>query len=92
VWTNLVLNFGLSGSRDSIFGEVETSLRLALGPTQCNLKVKFRYNLLSCHASSQRCGGGHNASLYRVGHEKVARVPFFTCPCDILSGVSMYIA
>jgi len=28
-----------------------------------------------------------------MGHEKVARLPFFTCPCDIL-GVSthMYIA
>ena len=22
--------------------------------------------------------------LYRMGHEKVARVPFCTCPCDIL--------
>jgi len=30
--------------------------------------------------------------LYRVGHGKVARVPFCTCPCDVLSGVSMYIA
>ena len=29
--------------------------------------------------------------LYRMGHEKVARLPFCTCPCDILSGVSMYI-
>ena len=29
---------------------------------------------------------------YRVGHEKVACLPFCTCPCDILSGVSMYIA
>ena len=27
---------------------------------------------------------------YLVGHEKVARLPFCTCPCDILSGVSMY--
>jgi hypothetical protein len=25
-----------------------------------------------------------------VGHEKVARLAFCTCPCDILSGVSMY--
>jgi len=24
-------------------------------------------------------------SLYRMGHEKVARLPFCTCPCDILS-------
>jgi len=27
-----------------------------------------------------------------MGHEKVARIPFYTCPCVILSGVSMYIA
>jgi hypothetical protein len=27
-----------------------------------------------------------------VGHEKVARLPFCTCPRDILSGLSMYIA
>ena len=27
---------------------------------------------------------------YRVGHEQVARLPFCTCPCDILSGVSMH--
>ena len=27
-----------------------------------------------------------------MGHEKVARLPFCTCPCDILSGVIMYIA
>ena len=27
--------------------------------------------------------------LYRVGHEKVARLSFCTCPYDILSGVSM---
>jgi len=27
-----------------------------------------------------------------VGHEKVARLPFCTCPCDILSGVSIYIS
>jgi len=27
-----------------------------------------------------------------MGHVKVARLPFCTCPCDILSGVSMYIA
>jgi len=27
-----------------------------------------------------------------VGHEKVARFPFCTCPCYILSGVNMYIA
>jgi len=26
--------------------------------------------------------------IYWVGHEKVARLPFCTCPCDILSGVS----
>jgi hypothetical protein len=31
-------------------------------------------------------------ALYTVGHEKVARLPFCTCPCDIISGVSMYIA
>jgi hypothetical protein len=31
-------------------------------------------------------------ALYRVGHEKLARLPFCTCPCDIHSGVSMYIA
>jgi len=31
-------------------------------------------------------------SLYRMGHEKVARLPFCTCPCDILSDVSMCIA
>jgi len=24
-----------------------------------------------------------------MGHEKVARLPSCTCPCDILSGVSM---
>ena len=30
--------------------------------------------------------------LYRVGNEKEARLPFCTCPCDILSGVSMRIA
>ena len=29
--------------------------------------------------------------MYRVGHEKVARLPFCTCPCDILSAISMYI-
>ena len=29
---------------------------------------------------------------YRMGHENVARLPFCTCPCDILSGVSMYFA
>jgi hypothetical protein len=29
---------------------------------------------------------------YRVGHEKVARLPLCTCPCDILSGVGTYIA
>ena len=28
--------------------------------------------------------------LYKMGHEKVARLPFWTCPCDILSGVSIY--
>jgi len=28
--------------------------------------------------------------LYRVGHEKVARLPFCKCPCDILSGDSIY--
>ena len=33
-----------------------------------------------------------NGYLYRVGHEKVARLPFCTCPCDVLSGVSTYIA
>ena len=27
-----------------------------------------------------------------MGHERVSRLPFFTCPCDTLSGVSMYIA
>ena len=27
-----------------------------------------------------------------MGHEKAARLPFCTCPCDILSGVSMYVA
>jgi len=27
--------------------------------------------------------------FYRMGHEKVARLPFCTCPCDILSGLSM---
>jgi hypothetical protein len=26
-----------------------------------------------------------------MGHEKAARLPFCTCPCDILSGVSMYV-
>ena len=26
------------------------------------------------------------------GPRKVARLPFCTCPCDILSGVRMYIA
>jgi len=31
-------------------------------------------------------------AYYRVGHEKVARLPFCMYPCDILSGVSMYIA
>ena len=25
-----------------------------------------------------------------MGHEKVARLPFCTCPCDFLSGVGMY--
>ena len=30
--------------------------------------------------------------IYRVDHKKVARFPFCVCPCDILSGVSMYIA
>jgi len=30
--------------------------------------------------------------MYRVGHEKVTRLLFRTFPCDILSGVSMYIA
>jgi hypothetical protein len=25
--------------------------------------------------------------IYRVGHEKVARLPFFRCPCDILHRV-----
>jgi hypothetical protein len=30
--------------------------------------------------------------IYRMGHEKVARLPFRTYPYDILSGVSMYIA
>jgi len=29
---------------------------------------------------------------YRVGHEKVDHLPFCTCPCDILSGVIMFIA
>ena len=33
-----------------------------------------------------------DTEIYRTGHEKVARLPFCTCPCDILSGVSMYIA
>ena len=28
--------------------------------------------------------------FYRVGHEKVASLPFCTCPCDVLSGISMY--
>jgi len=27
-----------------------------------------------------------------MDHEKVARLPFCTCPCDILTGFSMYIA
>jgi len=31
-------------------------------------------------------------ALYTESHEKVAPLPFCTCPCDILSGVSMYIA
>jgi len=26
-----------------------------------------------------------------MGHEKVARLPFCTCPCDILFGVSTYL-
>jgi hypothetical protein len=30
--------------------------------------------------------------IYRMCHEKVARLPFCTSPCDILSGVSMHIA
>jgi len=34
---------------------------------------------------------GGPTRLYRVGHEKVARLPFWTCPSDILSGVSRYI-
>jgi len=29
--------------------------------------------------------------IYRVGHKKLAHLTFCTCPCDILSGVSMYI-
>ena len=29
---------------------------------------------------------------YRVGHKKVAHHSFYTFPCDIFSGVSMYIA
>jgi len=27
-----------------------------------------------------------------MGQEKIARLPFCTCPCDVLSAVSMYIA
>ena len=30
--------------------------------------------------------------LYSMGQEKVARLPFCTCICDILSRVSKYIA
>jgi hypothetical protein len=65
VWTSLVLNFGLLGSRVSIFCEVETLLRPTLGSTQCKEKVKFQNKLVSCHAFSQCSGGGHNASLYK---------------------------
>jgi hypothetical protein len=34
---------------------------------------------------------GYMLVKYRVGHDKVAHLPFCTCPCDILSGVNMYI-
>jgi len=33
-----------------------------------------------------------NVCLYTDGHEKVARLPFCTCPCDILSAVSKFTA
>ena len=38
-------------------------------------------------------GGFPNTTLrkYRMDHEKVARLPFCACPCDILCGVSIYI-
>jgi hypothetical protein len=29
-----------------------------------------------------------NLYIYKMGHEKVALLPFCTCPCDIVSGVS----
>ena len=42
--------------------------------------------------SDSYSGAAAVITLYRVGHEKIACLPFCTCPCDILSGVSMHIA
>jgi len=51
-----------------------------------NLIVAFRnFGNVSENKSNFR-------TQYRVDREKVARLPFCTCPCDILSDVSMYIA
>ena len=57
----------------------------------------FLSNVGSCLAttgrrSSEVRNSNVSSAFYRMGHEKVVRLPFCTCPCDILSGVSMYIA
>ena len=71
----MLLLHNVTKSCRSVYSRNEQFAMTVSGSTDDSLSLQFKSDKL----------------LYRMGHEKVARLPFYTCPCDILSGVSMYI-
>ena len=57
-----------------------------------NIFLRELYVFKHVDATQLRISGKVLCILYRMGHEKVARLLFCTCSCDILSGVSVLIA
>jgi len=48
--------------------------------------------LIFLHLASSKLITARVVNIYTVGHEKITSLRFYTCPCDILFGVNLYIA
>ena len=100
VWKKKIMSLSCRPSSEPRRSEVGFSSQWPAVTYYTNYSFALRHTITSPREFLQICNTCYTAlkksalcphKLYRVGREKVACLPFCTCPCDILSGVSMYI-